>query len=1054
MASGATLNLNDIVSIIQDNTNFAKEIADVIVKSDIKSIRPSSLKTQCEKIVSIYDILLNTINKLQAVYNVINPEIKIQMLLSNLNNNINELKHPQFGLPTLIINMSELMSGVPALKYKLIYKFSKTLTILRQIISDINEFVKSMNTTSIAKIYYHNHILGAIASMSTALSIAMHAITSISGGVMNMLTLEWQLSKVGGCLSAFFAIMDVLNDYVRDKYTINKDGEKVEKKKSDKFATAGELKKALKRTAYFNVIIYAIKNMVLAVADLGGLKMWWALRKFRKKMAKLTWIIRAIKTPIKAIVACKFTKNDIYSIIIFGAGVFLLRAVMWKLGVMAILATLLSPIFLIGIIAMVIFGIFVMMTTITIDIITLSFDSGTSKKVIGAMKNVALIMLGFAALAATIALLVAATPKLLPALGALLLLILTLGIIYALIRVIRKEDFGRKRTRQKIINNIIVMMIVAGMLVGLQAALLAIGVLAIPLMLMWPQVMLTLLMLTGFVLGVAVLGKMMTFVFPMITAFMTGMYLITLSVGAILATAVMLLILGAIEFNEETRRKIKENVAMIVGTVYDIVFMVFENGYKISKPKESDGTIKRIFKSLLGSAGGFVSMLFASGILIAGVFSVFAILLMSGMLKLIGLMNFDKDEVANIKANVKLVINTALDIISELFDRDSNETQNTPDSRGWLDSILNSNFVKGISNITSAILAVGFLALSIVTVGLIMILSMELKLLAKIEFDPTGISLKVKEIIDSATSIIQAIFGTKDEPKESGSKRKGIMGAISWLCDSAGNLFKGIGKIATILATMGFVAMTLISVGMLFLITKQLEYIKKIDFKPAEVKANINLVLNTAQEVIKALNDKEFTSDLDKVSKRANKIDNILSSIKKASDIMGKFTKISDKEVENNTKVIGNYIKYLDKVNSIKVENVKSVTNLFEKMAQFSKSINGDFNRLADALNEKIAPLLAELKRLMEGLPKHMETSSNTISQTIVDNSPAIGYTPSIIQRNADNTGNSDNEKWKEEQRQKAIDAKEEQAKISNILNEIMEILTGAGAYADGVKTH
>lgn len=1054
MASGATLNLNDIVSIIQDNTNFAKEIADVIVKSDIKSIRPSSLKTQCEKIVSIYDILLNTINKLQEVYNVINPEIKIQMLLSNLNNNINELKHPQFGLPALIINMDELMRGVPALKYKLIYKFSKTLTILRQVISDINGFAKSMNTTSIAKIYYHNHILGAIASMSTALSIAMHAITSISGGVMNMLTLKWKLMNVSECLSIFFTIMDTINDYVRDKYTIDKDGKRVEKKKSDKFATEREIKKALKRTIGFNIIVYAIKDMVLAVADLGGLKMWWALRNFRKKMTKLTWIIRAIKMPIKAIVACKFTKDDMYSLIIFGAGVFLLRAVMWKLGMMALLATLLSPIFLIGIIGMLVFSVFVSIIAVVIDLITLQFNNKKSKELVESMKSLAMIMLGFAALSVAIAILAAATPNFLPAIGALILLTLTVVIILKFIRVIRDEKFGQKRNKKNIINNITVMMIVAGMLVGLQAALLIIGILAIPLILMWPKVILTLLLLTGFVLGVAVLGQMMTFIFPMITAFMSGMYLITLSVGAILATAVMLLLLGAIKFDEETRKRIKENVAMIVGTVYDIVFMVFENGYKLSKPRESDGTIKRICKAVMGTAGGFVAMLFGAGILLAGVFAVFAILLMSGMLKLIGQLNFNKDEVANIKANVKLVINTALDIISELFDRDSNEIQNTPDSRGWLDSILNSNFVKGISNITSAILAVGFLALTIVSVGLIMILSLELKLLAKIEFDPTGISVKVKEIIDSATSIIQAIFGAKDEPKESGSKRKGIMGAISWICDSAGNLFKGIGKIATILATMGFVAMTLISVGMLFLITKQLEYIKKIDFKPAEVKANINLVLNTAQEVIKTLNDKEFTSDLDKVSKRANKIDNILSSIKKAGDVMGKFTKISDKDVENNTKVIGNYIKYLDKVNSIKVENVKSVTNLFEKMAQFSKSINGDFNRLADALNEKIAPLLAELKRLMEGLPKHMETSSNTISQTIVDNSPAIGYTPSIIQRNADNTGNSDNEKWKEEQRQKAIDAKEEQAKVSNILNEIMEILTGTGAYADGVKTH
>ena len=68
-------------------------------------------------------------------------------------------------------------------------------------------------------------------------------------------------------------------------------------------------------------------------------------------------------------------------------------------------------------------------------------------------------------------------------------------------------------------------------------------------------------------------------------------------------------------------------------------------------------------------------------------------------------------------------------------------------------------------------------------------------------------------------------------------------------------------------------------------------------------------------------------------------------------------------------------------------------------MAQFSESINGNFNELAEALNEKIAPLLEELKELVGKVPEHMdknsanqirsqvETVAGKVSQTTMENS-------------------------------------------------------------------
>lgn len=86
-------------------------------------------------------------------------------------------------------------------------------------------------------------------------------------------------------------------------------------------------------------------------------------------------------------------------------------------------------------------------------------------------------------------------------------------------------------------------------------------------------------------------------------------------------------------------------------------------------------------------------------------------------------------------------------------------------------------------------------------------------------------------------------------------------------------------------------------------------------------------------------------------------------------------------EEANNHKIfIDENVKLLDKINNIDIEKLKVAESTFAKMAEFSKSINGNFEELANSLNEKIAPLLEELREQMNNVGQKVEKSGADIS--------------------------------------------------------------------------
>lgn len=105
---------------------------------------------------------------------------------------------------------------------------------------------------------------------------------------------------------------------------------------------------------------------------------------------------------------------------------------------------------------------------------------------------------------------------------------------------------------------------------------------------------------------------------------------------------------------------------------------------------------------------------------------------------------------------------------------------------------------------------------------------------------------------------------------------------------------------------------------------------------------------------------------------KGEKMETLIDTIGYMQDVLKDFN-VTNTQVENQKKMTENYIKFLDKIDKVDNSNLKTSVSLFEQMARLSESISGNFDGLAQAINDKIAPLLEELNKLLEEVPEKIK---------------------------------------------------------------------------------
>lgn len=105
---------------------------------------------------------------------------------------------------------------------------------------------------------------------------------------------------------------------------------------------------------------------------------------------------------------------------------------------------------------------------------------------------------------------------------------------------------------------------------------------------------------------------------------------------------------------------------------------------------------------------------------------------------------------------------------------------------------------------------------------------------------------------------------------------------------------------------------------------------------------------------------------------------------KEILEYQDKFAKINAKDLTANT---DNFIRFIDKANSIDSDKIKSIRDMFEQMAEFSKSVKGDFDKLADILSEKLVVILEKLHGTLEGMNTEGVKGAARTESTITEGS-------------------------------------------------------------------
>lgn len=153
-------------------------------------------------------------------------------------------------------------------------------------------------------------------------------------------------------------------------------------------------------------------------------------------------------------------------------------------------------------------------------------------------------------------------------------------------------------------------------------------------------------------------------------------------------------------------------------------------------------------------------------------------------------------------------------------------------------------------------------------------------------------------------------------------------------------------------------------------INEYIEPIKKIGeakLNPKTLGENMGIIFYGIPSILSNAVD-EFKIDADKTKKMGM----LIGSIEEVQDVLKDFN-VTNTQVENQKKMTENYIKFLDKIDKVDNSNLKTSVSLFEQMARLSESISGNFDGLAQAINDKIAPLLEELNKLLEEVPEKIK---------------------------------------------------------------------------------
>lgn len=143
-------------------------------------------------------------------------------------------------------------------------------------------------------------------------------------------------------------------------------------------------------------------------------------------------------------------------------------------------------------------------------------------------------------------------------------------------------------------------------------------------------------------------------------------------------------------------------------------------------------------------------------------------------------------------------------------------------------------------------------------------------------------------------------------------------------------------------------------------------------------------VIGSIQGLLKYVSQVNIV-EADKARKNLQSIEtvckDVASSFNRMLDIKTGFTDLTKQAEQFKSITISTGV-LINKINGLDISKVTALAKMFGNAAAFSRAIDGNFDKLADVINEKIAPLLEGLKQAIEEADKHIQENKDNNDST------------------------------------------------------------------------
>lgn len=472
------------------------------------------------------------------------------------------------------------------------------------------------------------------------------------------------------------------------------------------------------------------------------------------------------------------------------------------------------------------------------------------------------------------------------------------------------------------------------------------------------------------------------------------------AITLVLFIATELRILQTIDLKPEL---IKQNVHIVIDTAQTVINSLFDpKDDKEDKPSNK-GFFMTILEFFCKPLADILTAIMAIGFLALIVVAITLIRMIASQLSILQNLDLKPEEISK---NVSTVIDTARLVIDSIFNR--GDDSKPKEAKSIFRSILEMVLPNGLLDMIDAMMAIGFLALAKSAVGMVSEIAKNLTTIQNLP-SMDGIQDKVGQIVDAAKQVVEQIInnGEGADPQIAEALAK----TSTWIKDliSTVKLISDLGSSINNIEIIDAGKLNDIQNSLKMAADQQKQIINQIikngkgtDQKTVDALAKTSSWMKDMVSAVKMMND--LNSSINNIELvDSKKINDVQNSIKMAAGLLDsittdaksdieqtkirldqlqlmqkiikQFNNTTDKDIKNSETMLKNYSAFLDKIGSSNLEGLQTTTNLIREMAELSKSINGDFQGLADALNEKIAPLLEELKKSLEEIKEISQSS-------------------------------------------------------------------------------